>query len=56
MAFLLYLVGLVVFVAGLGWLLTSLGVAATWVNLVALGLLAAGLAAGVARLRMSPRP
>ena len=55
MAFLLYMVGLVVFVAGLGWLLTSLGVAAAWVNLLALALLLAGLAAGVARLRMAAR-
>ena len=51
MAFLLYAVGLVVFVSGLGWLLTSIGVAAGWVNVTALALLAVGLTVGVARLR-----
>jgi apolipoprotein N-acyltransferase len=55
MAFLLYVVGLVVFIAGLGWLLTSLGVAAAWVNAIALALLVAGLTAGVARLRIAGR-
>ena len=55
MAFLLFAVGLVVFVSGLGWLLTSLGVAALWVNLTALGLLVAGLTAGLARLRFAGR-
>jgi hypothetical protein len=55
MAFMLYAVGLVVFVAGLGWLLTSLGVAAAWVNTAALALLVAGLAAGAARMRLAGR-
>jgi hypothetical protein len=55
MAFLLYAVGLVVFVSGLGWLLTSLGVAATWVNLTALVILGAGLTAGLVRQRMAAR-
>ena len=55
MAFMLFAVGLVVFVSGLGWLLTSIGVAATWVNLTALVLLVAGLTAGVARQRLARR-
>ena len=55
MAFALFAVGLVVFVSGLGWLLTSLGVGSTWVNLAALAILVGGLAAGVARLRFARR-
>ena len=55
MAFLLYLVGLVVFVAGLGWLLTSLGVAAAIVNSAALALLVAGVVLGVTRVRYANR-
>ena len=55
MAFLLFAVGLVVFVSGLAWILISVGVAALWVNLTALALLVAGLTAGVARLRFARR-
>jgi hypothetical protein len=47
MASLLYIVGLVVFVSGVGWLLSSLGVATAIVNVGALALLAAGALAGL---------
>jgi hypothetical protein len=56
MAFLLYLVGLIVFIAGMGWLATSLGVGAAWVNIGALVLLALGVATAIARLRIGDRP
>jgi positive regulator of sigma E activity len=55
MAFLLYFVGLIVFVAGLGWLATSLGVTAAYVNVGALALLALGLVTAVARVRAERR-
>jgi hypothetical protein len=55
MAFSLYFVGLIVFVTGLGWLLTALGVAPAIVNPLALALLVAGLAAGFTGLRLSSR-
>jgi len=55
MALMLYLVGLVVFVAGLGWLATSLGAAQGWVALAALVLLALGVVAAVARARVERR-
>jgi positive regulator of sigma E activity len=55
MAFLLYLVGLVVFVAGLGWLATALGAAQGWVALAALVLLALGIVAAIVRARMESR-
>ena len=55
MAFLLYIVGLIVFIAGMGWLFTSLGVGPTLVNTGALALLVAGVAFGIARLRMPDR-
>ena len=55
MAFLLYFVGLIVFVAGMGWLLSSLGVGAAIVNTGALVLLAAGLVAGLTRMRLGER-
>ena len=55
MAFLLYFVGLIVFVAGMGWMLSSLGVATAIVDIGALLLLAAGTAAGLARARLAGR-
>jgi hypothetical protein len=55
MAFSLYFVGVIVFVAGLGWLLTVLGVSAAIVNPLALALLVAGLAAGFTGLRLANR-
>ena len=55
MAFLLFFVGLIVFVAGLGWLLTALGVGAAIVNLLALALLGAGLVVGLTRLQLGDR-
>ena len=51
---LLYVVGVVVFVTGMGWLLTSLGVAHAVVNVSALVLLLAGLAMGFT-MRMAQR-
>ena len=55
MAFLLYVVGLIVFVAGLGWLLTAVGLGPAIVNPLALVLLATGLVAGITRLRLGDR-
>ena len=55
MAFLLYIVGLVVFTAGLGWLFSALGVAPAVVNTGALLLLATGAIAGLTRVRVSNR-
>ena len=55
MALLLYVVGLVVFVAGLGWLATSLGLSAAYVNVGALVLLALGLVTAFARARADAR-
>jgi apolipoprotein N-acyltransferase len=55
MAFLLYIVGLIVFIAGLGWLLTALGVGPALVNTLALAILVAGSVAGIAGARMARR-
>ena len=51
MAFLLNFVGMIVFVAGLGWLATSLGVAQTFVLPAALVLLVLGVFMAIARAR-----
>ena len=51
MAFMLYFVGFVVFVAGLAALATALGVSATLVTGAALLLMAMGLFAGILRHR-----
>ena len=51
MAFMLYFVGFVVFVAGLASLATALGLSETLVTGVALALIAAGLLAGLLRRR-----
>lgn len=56
MSFLLYLVGFIVFTAGLAWLATVAGVSPTYVNIGATVLLAFGIftgIAGVARTRES---
>ena len=55
MAFLLYFVGLIVFVAGLGWLATSLGMTAAYVNVAALALLVLGVITAIARVRAERR-
>ena len=56
MALLLYVVGLVVFIAGLGWLFTALGVSAAYVNTGALILLVVGLFTAFVRVRAENRP
>lgn len=53
MAFLLNFVGIIVFVAGLGWLATSLGLAQVYVLPAALVLLALGVFMSIARARSS---
>ena len=53
MAFLLYAVGFVVFVSGLAWLATLVGVAQTYVMLGVLVLLGLGLFTAAARFRMT---
>jgi hypothetical protein len=55
MAFLLYVVGLIVFVAGMGWLLSALGVGAAIVNTAALVILVAGVVVGFTRMRLADR-
>jgi hypothetical protein len=57
MAFLLHLIGVVVFVSGLAWLATLAGVASTYVTGAALVLLAIGvISAGFTTPRMPMRP
>ena len=51
MAFLLYFVGFIVFIAGFGWILTTLGVADVYVNVAAVILLALAVFAAAARAR-----
>ena len=51
----LYFVGLIVFVAGLGWLATSLGASPTYVNVAALVLLVLGIFTAIARVRAENR-
>jgi apolipoprotein N-acyltransferase len=51
MSFLLYLVGFIVFVAGLAWLATVAGVSQTYIMIGALVLLAIGIFTAVSRTR-----
>ena len=51
MAFLLYFVGFIVFVSGLAWLATMVGVAQTYVMFGAVLLLAIGIFTAAARAR-----
>jgi hypothetical protein len=57
MAFLLHLIGVVVFVSGLAWLATLAGIAPAYVTGAALVLLAIGvISAGFTAPRMPTRP
>jgi len=51
MSFLLYFVGFIVFVAGLGWLATLAGISQTYVAAGALVLLGIGLFTAISRAR-----
>lgn len=56
MSFLLYMVGYVVFVAGLAWLATVVGVANGYVTMAAIVLLGVGVLTGLAQARVKERP
>ena len=56
MAFLLYFVGFIVFVAGLAAIATAIGVSETFVTAAALALLGLGLFAGLLRRRAKEPP
>ena len=51
MSLLLHVVGVIVFVAGLGWIATLLGISQTYILIGAVILLAIGLFTAVARMR-----
>jgi hypothetical protein len=51
MSFLLYIIGFIVFIAGLGWLATVAGVSQAYVMIGALVLLGIGIFTAVARVR-----
>lgn len=56
MSFLLYIVGFIVFIAGLAWLATVLGVSQTYIMIGALILLGVGLFTGAVRTRAKDPP
>ena len=51
MSFLLYVVGFIVFIAGMGWIATLLGAPQAWIAAGALVLLAIGVFTAVSRSR-----
>ena len=56
MSFLLYLIGFIVFIAGLAWLATVLGVPQTYVMIGAVILLGIGIFSAAARTRTKDPP
>ena len=56
MSFLLYLIGFIVFIAGLAWLATVLGVSQTYVMIGAVILLGIGIFSAAARTRAKDPP
>ena len=56
MSFLLYIVGFIVFIAGLGWLATVMGVSQTYILIGAVILLGIGIMTGVSRTRQKDPP
>jgi len=51
MSFLLYIIGFIVFIAGLAWLATIIGISQTYVMIGALILLGVGIFTGVTHTR-----
>lgn len=51
MSFLLYIIGFVVFIAGLGWLATVIGVSQTYIMIGAVILIGIGIFTAVSRTR-----
>ena len=56
MSFLLYLVGFIVFIAGLAWLATVMGVSQTYIMIGAVILLGIGILSAVKRTRPKDPP
>ena len=56
MSFLLYLIGFIVFIAGLAWLATVMGVSQTYIMIGAVILLAIGIFTAIARTRVRDEP
>jgi hypothetical protein len=52
----LYIIGFVIFIAGVAWALITAGVPSTWVAIAAVILLGIGLFTGAARMRSRGRP
>ena len=51
MSFLLYIIGFIVFIAGLAWLATIIGISQTYIMIGALILLGVGIFTGVTHTR-----
>jgi len=51
MSFLLYLVGYIIFIAGLAWAAVHVGINQTWIAIGAVVLLGLGIFTGVAKTR-----
>ena len=56
MSFLLYIVGIIVFISGLAWLATMLGVSQTYIMIGAVVLLGIGLFMAATRLHLKDPP
>jgi hypothetical protein len=56
MSFLLYIIGFIVFIAGMGWLATVMGVSQTYILIGAVILLGVGIMTGVSRTRQKDPP
>ena len=56
MAFLLYITGFIVFIAGMGWLATVMGVSQTYIMIGAVILLGIGIITAVSRTRQKDPP
>ena len=56
MSLLLYIVGFIVFIAGIAWLATVMGVSQTYIMIGAIILLGIGIVTGVSRNRQKDPP
>lgn len=51
MSFALYLIGFLIFIAGVAWALVTLGISVIWVTIACIILLGLGILTGVTRTR-----
>lgn len=56
MSFMLYLIGFLIFTAGVAWAMSAAGITALWIGIVCVILLGLGILTGVSKTRSKDPP